>query len=204
MDDHQGGPSSSCKPPALMTLVQNNQEQNHLTLLSELIAQSEATVLCSGWVKVDGLKLLLEAIDVAIQRGAQITLHSDQENTKSGVREALELRPGVRHCIATKRPLHAKLYYFERAGRYTALVGSGNITEGGLRKNEELSVQLTGEIGDQQQIQIAAYLARLAQLYAPAGPDPTATATGLDELVGLYAAGSMTWAELTSSKGLAY
>ena len=190
--------------PNLMSLVKNIEEQNHLTLLRGLIAESETTVLCSGWVKVGGLNLVLEAVDLAIQRGAEITLYSDQVNTKRGVREALKLRPGVRHYIAAKRPLHTKLYYFERAGRYTALVGSANITKGGLEDGEELSVQLNGAVGDQQQVEIAAYLSRLAQLYASTSLESAVTTATLDKLIELYAAGSMTGAELESTTGLAF
>lgn len=163
-------PDDEC-PPCPMILVQNTQKKkNHLAHLARLIAESEYSVLCSGWVKADGLELLREAIDVAVQRGASITLYSDHENTRDGVREALARWPTLGHGIATKPRLHTKLYYFERAGRYTALIGSGNITKGGLRTNEELSVQLTGQVGEPQQAQIAAYLAHLAKLYPPRKP----------------------------------
>ncbi|MEJ1162341.1 restriction endonuclease PLD domain-containing protein [Variovorax sp. CCNWLW186] len=146
-----------------MQLVHNNGKHNHRKLLQELIQDSETSVLCSGWINLAGLKRLMGSIDLAIRNKASITVFSNRKHTEAGAVEALRMRPEVRHFIANEdhRYLHSKIYYFEKGGQYTALIGSGNITRGGLVSNEELSIRLTGTIGDARQEQISAYLTNL-------------------------------------------
>ncbi|MBR8254337.1 phospholipase D family protein [Burkholderia ambifaria] len=84
-----------------------------------------------------------------------------QEETEEEAIEVLA-RLGAEHVIVERDfYLHAKIYYFEAHGRYHAVLGSANLTDGGLRRNEEVSVLLTGEIGDDQHYEVAAYLKHL-------------------------------------------
>lgn len=146
-----------------MQLVHNNGERDHGALLQKLIAESETSVLCSGWLKFEGLGLLLGSIDLAVRNKARITVYSNKKHTEAAATNALKKRPAIRHFIANNvhRYLHSKIYYFEQGTQYTALIGSANITVGALTTSEELSVHLTGTIGDPNQEQIKAYLANL-------------------------------------------
>jgi HKD family nuclease len=65
----------------------------------------------------------------------------------------------------TRRYLHTKLYYFENGDSYTAMIGSANLTKGGLGCNEELSLVLNGSHGDAGHAQITQYLAELAAAF---------------------------------------
>ncbi|WP_162575479.1 restriction endonuclease PLD domain-containing protein [Variovorax sp. PBL-H6] len=105
----------------------------------------------------------MDSIDLAIRNKAKVTVYSNKKHTEAGAVAALRTRPEVRHFIANHyhRYLHSKIYFFEKDDRYTALIGSGNITLGGLVSSEELSVRLTGAIGDPHHAQIAAYLKNL-------------------------------------------
>lgn len=60
--------------------------------------------------------------------------------------------------------LHSKLYYFETGETYTALIGSANITKGGLATNHELSVRFAGSIGDEKHRQLTSYIAALQEI----------------------------------------
>jgi HKD family nuclease len=103
---------------------------------------------------------LLPAIDCGLSNQAAITVYSNEEHTEGQAIAAIAERPAIKHFVMTKesRYLHSKLYYFEHGGEYTAIIGSANITYGGLVRNEELSVRIEGEIGDTQQRQILCYL----------------------------------------------
>lgn len=146
-----------------MRLVSNIGKTNHRALLRKLIEGSEKSVLCSGWIKHAGLEHLLSSIELAIQRGAQITVYSNKRETEQKAIDALRSRPMVRHFIAddAHRYLHTKLFYFESAAKYTALIGSSNLTQGGLVSNEELSVCFEGDVGDEWHVQVSAYLRHL-------------------------------------------
>lgn len=123
-------------------------------------------MLCSGWIKLPGLAQLLPAIDWALeQNGAKVIVYSNLKQTHEGVPEALAARKALTHHMVTgPKPLHTKLYYFETKGHYTAVIGSANITEGGLSGNEELSVVVNGTEGDPTYGQIQQYLRKLASL----------------------------------------
>jgi phosphatidylserine/phosphatidylglycerophosphate/cardiolipin synthase-like enzyme len=123
-------------------------------------------ILCSGWLKAAGITALLPELEGAVQRGARVTVYSNrppkkQEETENEAIDVLA-RLGAEHIIVERDfYLHAKIYYFEARGRYHAVLGSANITDGGLRRNEEVSVLLTGEVGDDQHHEVAAYLKHL-------------------------------------------
>ena len=149
-----------------MQLYRNLRNANHTQLLSELIRKSELSVLCSGWIKLPGLERLLPAMDWALeQNAAKIVVYSNFKQTLEGVSEALAARKTLTHrMVIGPKPLHTKLYYFETKGHYTAVIGSANITEGGLFGNEELSIVMTGTEGDTTYSQIQHYLGKLASL----------------------------------------
>lgn len=150
-------------------LLQTNTETNtHGELLAALIENARLSVLCSGWIKLSGLDVLRPAIEAALSKGAEIVVYSNRKDTKRGVAGELAklAARGLTHHIIDHptRALHTKIYYFESGDRYTVLIGSANITGGGLRSNEELSVHLTGTKGDQLSHQVQSYLDKLASL----------------------------------------
>lgn len=149
-----------------MLLQTNTETYKHKHLLAELIKKSDLSILCSGWIKLPGLKDLLPAIDSALKSGAKIIVYSNLEQTWDGVAEELALRRGLAHHIVNdaKRALHTKIYYFESDEQYTAVIGSANITKGGLSGNEELSVRVAGTRGDQLYHQLQQYLQSLASM----------------------------------------
>jgi phosphatidylserine/phosphatidylglycerophosphate/cardiolipin synthase-like enzyme len=149
-----------------MLLQTNTGKYKHQDLLAELIKTSDLSILCSGWIKPPGLKDVLPAIDAALANGATIIVYSNLKQTWKGVPEALASRGTLTHHIVDDdtRALHTKIYYFETSDQYTAVIGSANITKGGLSGNEELSVRLNGTKGDQLYHQLQEYLQSLASL----------------------------------------
>jgi phosphatidylserine/phosphatidylglycerophosphate/cardiolipin synthase-like enzyme len=149
-----------------MLLQTNSGKRKHVHLLSELIRRSEVSILCSGWVKLPGLEELLPSIDAALAKGAAITVYSNPKETLEGVAPALASRAGLTHRVVSRRSraLHTKLYYFESGDEYTAVIGSANITKGGVSGNEELSVTIRGMRGDPLFLDLQQYLAALAAM----------------------------------------
>lgn len=78
----------------------------------------------------------------------------------------LASRAGLTHRMVGphSRALHTKIYYFASGDAYTAVIGSANITKGGLRANEELSVTMRGTRGDSLFLDLQQYLATLAAM----------------------------------------
>lgn len=153
----------------MLTLISNlhrSRKRNHLATLRDLLVDVERVILCSGWLKAAGIIALLPELEEAIRRGARVTVYSNrpQKKQEETEKEAIDMLAGLgaEHVIVERDfYLHAKIYYFEAHGRYHAVLGSANITDGGLRRNEEVSVLLTGDLGDDQHREVSAYLKHL-------------------------------------------
>lgn len=100
-----------------------------------------------AWAKRSGL-LRLETNIRALRRRRQSVralIGIDQHGaTEEGLALALELFSETRvyHDSSPSRTFHPKFYVVEGAGRARAIVGSGNLTVGGLYENYEVAVGL--------------------------------------------------------------
>lgn len=149
-----------------MKLIKNDGRNNHRLHICKLIATSEKIIISSGWMKTNGLELLDESLQKALNNKAKITIYSDFENTKEGVTKLLEKYESIEHIMTKKgKTIHSKIYYFEKGDKFTALIGSANITYGGLVSSDELSVLVSGLIGSDDQIEIQKYLNDLSDKY---------------------------------------
>lgn len=151
-----------------MDLVTNSAGKAHLEVISERISSSDRCVLCTSFFDLKGLKLLLPSIKFGIkENNLKIKIFSNGEAgyTKPEVVNELRGVTGVEHKIfnVKGRRLHSKLYYFEKGGCFTAIIGSANLTKNGLVKNEELSVKLAGTIGSIEHTNLIAYINTLEQ-----------------------------------------
>ena len=146
-----------------MKLITNLKSDNHRKLLNQLILSSNKIVICSGWMKFNGLQKILSSLDKAIENNASITVFSNKEHTEEKAINALKERSHIKHIIADNqhRYLHSKIFHFENDKNFTSIIGSANITYGGLISNEELSVELSGVIGSNEHNEITQYLETL-------------------------------------------
>lgn len=144
-----------------MKIISNlDKNNNHLSRLIELINTSEIIVLCSGWMKPAGVRLLKEALSQAIKI-SDITIYTNHAHTKSNSAALLKNIGIEKHIRITKNTIHSKFYYFETAGRYTVIIGSANITTGGLRDSDELSIETSGMINSAEHKLLTDYLNHL-------------------------------------------
>jgi len=147
-----------------MKLITNNDKKNnHEQVITKLIEISEVIVICSGWMKMGGLKLVLPSLNKAIKNNADITIYSDGATTKTKTLiDKVKSIKGVKHFITDGgRPVHSKIFYFESKGGFTSIIGSANITKGGLSSNDELSVLFNGDVGSHEHNMVVEYLEKL-------------------------------------------
>lgn len=102
----------------------------------------------------------------AANNNTDITIYSNKKHTKDDVKNTLSKHENITHIIISqhKKYLHTKIYYFENEKTYTAIIGSANLTNGGLKKNEELSIELNGDIRSLEHTNIVLYLNELDKL----------------------------------------
>lgn len=145
-------------------------QENHFSEISHLISHSEKMILCAGWVNIEGLILLSASLNTALNNNADITLitYSDKKKKHTSLKcLAFFKKWNLRHVPVTNKGVefHTKLYYFISGKNFTAIIGSANITEGSLTNRDELSVKITGEIGDSEHCKIVSYLDWLSEKY---------------------------------------
>lgn len=155
-----------------MRLITNvdRDTQSHLLELRNLISSCDQIILCSGWMKNSGLSLLHSDIKSAVGRGADITIFTNRRHTQRWCTSMLAKVVGLKHHrIAFPLCLHTKLYYGRCGNHYRTILGSANITSGGLWESEELSYFIEGHVGDEAYLEIAPYLQKLSSLTQPFG-----------------------------------
>ncbi len=100
-----------------------------------------------------------------------MTIVTDVRHTPLRCRSSLARMTALRHVLASKETrLHTKLYYFENGRSYSALIGSANLTEGGLTLNHEFSTLMHGCHGDAQHRRISEYLDQLDARHSHSTP----------------------------------
>jgi len=115
-------------------------------------------------MKMCGLDLLREDLCLAVQRGASITIYSSQKETKPECVVALAEIGGIQHYSVGTVYFHPKLYYGRTCESFVAILGSANLTKGGLQSNEELSCLMEGDVAGVEHRKLLDYLERLSQL----------------------------------------
>jgi superfamily II DNA or RNA helicase len=144
--------AAPARPPSLSVnqsaLITNDGHHGalHEFIVSELPTASRVDLVCA-FIKWHGLRLLLDAITAAVERGVPVRVLT---TTYMGVTEphALEILEDrgakVRVCYETQATrLHAKSWLIEREhGATTAYVGSSNLSHSALTDGMEWNVRL--------------------------------------------------------------
>jgi len=145
-----------------MNLITNKgRGKNHKALINKLILTSDEIIMSSGWMKEEGLMAILPNLEEVIKKNVTVTIYSNQQHTETFVTEKLKGYENIKHIMFKKKTLHSKIYYFKKGDTFTAIIGSANITYGGLVHSEELSVKISNTIDSDEHIEIKKYLDNL-------------------------------------------
>jgi HKD family nuclease len=153
-----GEMSTKTKPSSVAaTLIHNvDTEEHHAALLVERLRRADRFICVVAFAKMAGFKLLSKPLKERIAAGmsARFVVGVDFYQTEPElILELIALRDGAPdpdevevYMGAEERActLHPKVYVFAGNGPTTAIVGSANMTGGGLRDNWETSALLAG------------------------------------------------------------
>lgn len=145
-----------------MELITNN----HAHVINELILNSNKIILCSGWLNTPGINKIYKNLVTASENDTEIRIYSNSKHTTTDVEKLISKCNKIKHVVVNNKNkyLHSKIYYFEDKESYTAIIGSANLTKGGLGNNEELSVLLSGKINSNDYLNINSYLRTIEKL----------------------------------------
>ena len=117
-------------------------------LLEESLADADAFWVLTAWAQLSGLDLLEEGLRKFRERGGKAEAMVGIDGgiaTREALERAAELFDVV-HVFhdpsGRRRTYHPKLYCVERVGEVIVILGSSNLTEGGLYRNYEANLAL--------------------------------------------------------------
>ena len=142
------------------------KDSEHKVQLEKLLLKADRIIICSGWLLNDGIKLIENALKTAIRNEATIIIYSSVKHTEKKELNKLKKYSNFTHKILAKSTgkVHTKLYYFKHGSTFTAIVGSANITKGGLQVNKELSIKIEDSIGSENYNELQSYIMSLDKL----------------------------------------
>ncbi|MCX7767201.1 MAG: phospholipase D-like domain-containing protein [Candidatus Sumerlaeia bacterium] len=128
----------------------DNQSCKLFNVIEPVIAQSEECRIAVAYVSIRGLKILEPAFYRCLERGGCLEFLVGLDPSGTDPRALWTLyqlsqnKPQVAlYCLAELDPpavYHPKLYLFKVGDTVTILLGSSNLTEGGLKNNIEVNV----------------------------------------------------------------
>lgn len=140
------------RPDAIVesTLLHNRRE-HHSKTLQGLIRSADRIQICVAFLKSSGLQTLVDPLVRAVARGAKVEIiaGADFYLTEPSALERLQkVFRSKKACTiyltagSHKSTFHPKLYYFSRGTDRNLVVGSANMTAGGLGANNEVSIHV--------------------------------------------------------------
>lgn len=134
-------------------LVVNDESEVHAQTLLELLKDADHLDCMVAFGKVSALTDLLKPLKTALARGmtARFAIGLSFHLTEPAMLRTLLTLSGEHglslYLSNSSATFHPKIYAFHASGRATVLVGSANLTMGGLRDNYEASVQVSDPQG---------------------------------------------------------
>ncbi len=135
--------------PSEIEFIHNSGSAPHIKIVTEMMKGAKQVFICMAYLKMSGLVLIQRAVDKALKSGSQLTVivGTDQYITEPEALKSLFSKVKNRKgCMAFLVPqgsgstFHPKVYFVKKGSVAEALVGSANITGGGLKTNVEASI----------------------------------------------------------------
>ncbi|MCX7681884.1 MAG: phospholipase D-like domain-containing protein [Anaerolineae bacterium] len=137
----------------------DNQSRKLCDAIEPVIAQSAESRIAVAYVSIRGLKMLEPAFHQCLERGGYLEFLVGLDPSATDPQALWTLYQLSRdksrvalYCLAELDPpavYHPKLYLFKERDTATILLGSSNLTEGGLKNNIEVNVLIRAGIDEE-------------------------------------------------------
>ena len=132
--------------------------------VQSLIKQCEKASMSVAYLKKSGVELIKQSLDENKDSNTKISIITSLDfgiTDVEGLRESLNM--DVECSIMHGKNFHPKLYIFEMAkGNATMIVGSSNLSNGGLSTNYEANLVINGKVSDSPIKEAIEYFSRLS------------------------------------------
>lgn len=132
-------------------LISNTKKISHAQKICKGLSSASEIFICTAFLKVPGLTLIRESLEAALHRGATATVLVGLDffiTDPKALRELFDLMGNKKYqkrahlliCAQSNETFHPKLYFWRNGKDTNIVIGSANLTSGGLTRNIELSV----------------------------------------------------------------
>ena len=127
-----------------MQIITNDKKPTHLTIVKNLVKNSDELIICVAFLKNSGLNKIAKQLT----KNSTFYIGTDFYITEPrALKRLIKSGHTVYLTKKTKSTFHPKIYYSRKSENISILTGSANITGGGLETNFEVSVLFQTEIG---------------------------------------------------------
>jgi HKD family nuclease len=125
-----------------MKLISNQETHSHLSKISDLLDNADEIIFCVAFLKNSGLKSIAEKLKSKATKSL-FFIGTDFYLTEPSALRRL-FKDGHKVYITKKErtTYHPKIFYFKKDNSIDILIGSTNLTSGGLETNIEASLAL--------------------------------------------------------------
>ena len=138
----------------VVQLVLNEEDGGHGTIMEKLILEAEHMICMVAFAKQSAYTLIKNVLHSALKNGlnAKMAVGLDFHITEPAVLTqllALTKKYAFKLYVSnSSSAFHPKIYTFQRGEKYSVVVGSANLTQGGLYGNYEASTLIDDQGGD--------------------------------------------------------
>jgi HKD family nuclease len=126
----------------------SNSTKNHGEVFKRGLSSAQHILVCTAFLKMSGLSIIRDSLIDAIRKGAAVDFIVGLDfylTEPKALWDLFEIFSNKKNtslflCCRDKATFHPKLYYWATGKNATILVGSANLTFGGLESNFELSI----------------------------------------------------------------
>jgi HKD family nuclease len=138
----------------MLKLVTNETSENHQALLAALLNTADEAYIAVAFLKKSGFSLIRPYIkkDTIFQIVAGINFGITDPAALSDLLALSKKNAGIQPYLIRldyRKVFHPKIYLVKNAAGYHVIVGSGNLTSGGLSANHEATLYHTSVTKDQ-------------------------------------------------------
>lgn len=142
--------TKNVQPGAIVNLINNGEGADHLKTFQAMMQDAERIIICVAYFKMSGYALLASSLGKLMRSQVETLffIGTDHYLTEPDALKALfaELRmnrAGRAFLVQGNRnSFHPKLYFAQKKDIAEAMIGSANVTRGGLTSNTEASVHV--------------------------------------------------------------
>ena len=125
-----------------MRIISNQESKTHLTEINELLDQADEVIFCVAFLKNSGLYSLTEKLKSKNKKGIFYIGTDFYLTEPTALRKLVNDGHLVYITKKDKSTYHPKIFYFKNDNKINIIIGSTNLTSGGLETNIETSLSV--------------------------------------------------------------